>query len=300
MNPYIQRVFDKTVQLFRNNPMVIAAYHSGSIGTDREDEFSDVDPVFVNKRESFIEFDTRLPSLFELAVAKSILCFVLIFLTTCTATAPHAHETGIALSQDMPLALGNTWVYQHTRYAGFNPSEVMTATRRITETVVGLSTADAYVIATIRREQSEEVLVSADVDALKVHPASSHHYWLVMDGTHVYRQESEPDVSRIEETGELILVLPLQVGEKWYLNQEMAALYPEMTVDSMLQKVQHKQSIDVPAGYFEGCFFMQEVIGGSIFARMFCPGIGWVDQRSDHSGTPFGWQETLIHCSIQE
>jgi hypothetical protein len=73
MNPYIQRAFDKTVQLFRNNPMVIAAYHSGSIGTNREDEFSDVDPVFVIKRESFMEFDKQLLSLFEQAVAKPVL-----------------------------------------------------------------------------------------------------------------------------------------------------------------------------------------------------------------------------------
>jgi hypothetical protein len=53
--------------------MVLAAYHSGSIGTDREDEFSDVDPVFVIKRESFMEFDRQLPELFEQAVAKPIL-----------------------------------------------------------------------------------------------------------------------------------------------------------------------------------------------------------------------------------
>ena len=73
MNPYIQRAFDKTVKLFIDNPMVIAAYHSGSIGTEREDEFSDVDPVFVIERESFMEFDRQLPVLFEQVVAKPIL-----------------------------------------------------------------------------------------------------------------------------------------------------------------------------------------------------------------------------------
>ena len=73
MNPYIQQAFDKTVTLFQNNPMVIAAYHSGSIGTDREDAYSDVDPVFVVKRESFMEFDKQLPALFEQTVAKPIL-----------------------------------------------------------------------------------------------------------------------------------------------------------------------------------------------------------------------------------
>ncbi|MDF1513288.1 MAG: aminoglycoside 6-adenylyltransferase [Anaerolineae bacterium] len=73
MNPYIKSAFDKTVALFTQNPMVVAAYHSGSVGTEREDEFSDVDPVFVIKAESFFEFDRQLPALFEQAVAKPIL-----------------------------------------------------------------------------------------------------------------------------------------------------------------------------------------------------------------------------------
>jgi hypothetical protein len=47
MNPILKEAFDKTVSLFENDPRVVAAYHSGSVGTDREDEFSDVDPVFL-------------------------------------------------------------------------------------------------------------------------------------------------------------------------------------------------------------------------------------------------------------
>ena len=73
MNQHIKRAFDKTVSLFKKNPMVVAAYHSGSIGTEREDAYSDVDPVFVIKREDFLEFDQQLPVLFEKAVAKPIL-----------------------------------------------------------------------------------------------------------------------------------------------------------------------------------------------------------------------------------
>ena len=125
-----------------------------------------------------------------------VLCILIIFLTGCTAISPNAEEPAIAFSQTLPLALGNTWVYQHTRYAGFNPSELMTTTRWITETVLDLSTADPYVIATIKREQSAEVPIPADIETLELHPASAHHYWLVMDGTHVYRLESVPDVAR--------------------------------------------------------------------------------------------------------
>ena len=73
MNPILKDAFDKTVSIFENDPRVIAAYHSGSVGTDREDEFSDVDPVFLIKSEEFITFDKELPLLFEQAVTKPIL-----------------------------------------------------------------------------------------------------------------------------------------------------------------------------------------------------------------------------------
>lgn len=73
MNPILQRAFEKTVTLFKAHPMVVAAYHSGSIGTEREDDYADVDPVFVIRRESFLDFDKALPQLFAEAVAPPLL-----------------------------------------------------------------------------------------------------------------------------------------------------------------------------------------------------------------------------------
>lgn len=73
MNRLLKEAFDKTVSIFKNDPRVVAAYHSGSVGTDREDEFSDVDPVFVIKLEEFLEFDKGLRQLFEREVAKTTL-----------------------------------------------------------------------------------------------------------------------------------------------------------------------------------------------------------------------------------
>ena len=73
MNPTLKIAFDKTVSLFESDPRVIAAYHSGSVGTDREDEFSDVDPVFLIKPEEFMAFDKQLPRLFEREIAEPVL-----------------------------------------------------------------------------------------------------------------------------------------------------------------------------------------------------------------------------------
>ncbi len=73
MNRLLKEAFEKTVSIFKNDPRVVAAYHSGSVGTDGEDEFSDVDPVFLIKPEEFIMFDKELRQLFEREIAKTIL-----------------------------------------------------------------------------------------------------------------------------------------------------------------------------------------------------------------------------------
>lgn len=67
-----------------------------------------------------------------------------------------------------------------------------------------------------------------------------------------------------------------------------------MGINSMLRTVYRHKAVDLSMGHIEGCYAMREIIGGSTFERWFCPGIGWVGQSSDHSGTPYGWREVLI------
>jgi hypothetical protein len=52
------------MELFRADPRVLAAYLSGSVGTEREDEHADVDPVLLVRAEQFDAFDRELPGLF--------------------------------------------------------------------------------------------------------------------------------------------------------------------------------------------------------------------------------------------
>ena len=73
MNPTLSHAFHQTVSLFKQDPRVIAAYHSGSVGTEREDEYSDVDPVFVIEPQHFESFDHELQNLLEPALGKAIL-----------------------------------------------------------------------------------------------------------------------------------------------------------------------------------------------------------------------------------
>ncbi|MDF1512897.1 MAG: hypothetical protein P1S60_03700 [Anaerolineae bacterium] len=227
-----------------------------------------------------------------------LLLGIVLLLTSCTLVIQKPTAQPDNTSSDLPLSVGNKWVYQHTRYTGFNASEIMTFTCTITETVVNVASLDSLITVKIQREVSAEQLVSEDVQAAKPDlTASSQNYWLVIDTNRIYRTDFTPDLPHIQDTGELELAFPLQVGKKWYLNQAMADRNPDMAVDSMLRKVVMKRQLDLSIGRSEGCYALQEIVGGSTFEKWFCPGIGWVDRRSDHSGTPYGEHEVLVAFS---
>jgi hypothetical protein len=65
VHPALRQLLDRTLTHFQQDARVIAAFHSGSIGTEHEDDYSDVDPVFVIAPAAFAEVDAELPALFE-------------------------------------------------------------------------------------------------------------------------------------------------------------------------------------------------------------------------------------------
>lgn len=65
MHPLLQKVLDESVEFFRRDPRVLAAYLHGSGGTSREDELSDIDPVFLVRPEEFEAVDRDLRPLYE-------------------------------------------------------------------------------------------------------------------------------------------------------------------------------------------------------------------------------------------
>lgn len=65
MNERLRPIYERTVELLRDDPRVLAAFMTGSVGTDREDAYSDVDPMFVVQADYFEEIDAELPGLFQ-------------------------------------------------------------------------------------------------------------------------------------------------------------------------------------------------------------------------------------------
>lgn len=220
---------------------------------------------------------------------------------SCAVYVPPSLPTPPSSMTDFPLHPGNTWTYLVGRYDGFNPSEIATSTYIITETVISVSTDSSYYVATMRREPGTEfpIYVPASIGELPHGPPTPEDYWLIADGNRLYRQWRNLDLSSLHMEGELDLMLPLQVGAKWHQSDEMAKLDPENKNNSMLWQVTRASSVTVPAGTFENCYLLEETIGGVTFEDWFCPGVGWVDMKADHHGTPFGDRRLLLRYQLK-
>lgn len=217
-----------------------------------------------------------------------------------TTTAP---PTSAPLSNpeiDYPLALGNTWVFQSTRYQGYPISEPVTAMLVITETVVDVENASPYFIAKIHQDRSAEApFIVPDGRQSELRPAESGDYWLVLEENRLlYRQENKHDLSKLEEA--LVkFVFPLKVGDRWPLTENQTKMLPSGVKPGMTRQVVKRGTVVVPAGRFADCALLREEWVDAAFEDWFCPNVGIVESKSDHRGVPESWHRVLIHYELK-
>ncbi|MHB0997683.1 MAG: aminoglycoside 6-adenylyltransferase [Armatimonadota bacterium] len=65
MHDNLRKVFEKTVEIFRDDPRVLGGWVTGSAHGKSEDKYSDVDPMFIINDEDFESFDANLKPVFE-------------------------------------------------------------------------------------------------------------------------------------------------------------------------------------------------------------------------------------------
>lgn len=65
MNKDLRTIFDKSMELFEKDPRILSAWHYGSIARGISDEYSDVDPVILVKKDFFEQVDEQLPAMFQ-------------------------------------------------------------------------------------------------------------------------------------------------------------------------------------------------------------------------------------------
>lgn len=209
-----------------------------------------------------------------------------------------------SVAERFPLALGNTWVYSGTFYQGFNRDTVLTATYAVTESVVDVLHAEsrphtAYQVARYRSLRScPELWIQQGQGWCSTFDSPEPAYfWYIVDGPTLYRQE-KLELFRLPDRSVVELVCPLEVGRQWYLSGPLQEQYPDYTLDAMLRQVEQKGSLDTPAGNFDACYLMTDVVGGNASRIWYCAGVGIVERATDHSGTPFGSRELLTAYSF--
>jgi hypothetical protein len=242
-------------------------------------------------------------SLFVLLLASCMACSVesihlskttIPISTVVTATpSPLTPSVGVTpdLIADFPLALGNTWVYSSTRYEGYEGPNRMTATYVITEKVVETQIDPPYFVAKVQRE---ERLVAAPAQ-WNGSEEWTELYWRILSGTQLYQQRFELDLSD-PASFQLEYVFPLSEKESWCPGEK---IQEKDCTASGKRTVLKATSRNVPAGEFESCFEIGEDFNTGVYSHWFCPGIGIIEAKGDHSGFPFGRWEKLIDFELK-
>lgn len=113
----------------------------------------------------------------------------------------------------------------------------------------------------------------------------------------LYRQDNRLDLSKLEKA--LVkFVFPLKIGDQWPLTENRTKMPPVGAKPGMTPEVVKTRSVDVLAGHFDGCYFLQEEWVDARFEDWFCPNVGIVDSKADHRGALEGWHEVLVRHDL--
>ena len=198
--------------------------------------------------------------------------------------------TNPVLGLSFPLSPGTTWVYDFVPYMpGLSDTEVMSATYIVTETVVSVTDTSAGSLAEVRREHR---LAAADAEWANEDYRISPRAWFLVRGVDVYELRQPTDQSRLgEREAPLEYRFPLAVGASWCPHLG----HPEHPGDRWT--VVEQRALDTRIGRLESCFRLTGGYHTGWTSRWLCDGVGLVDERYDHNGTPFGIHKELRRFS---
>ncbi len=222
--------------------------------------------------------------------------FLSMTLTACALLKKNDNTSShYKYNQELPLTTGNYWAYRVTRYDGFNPNDIMTATFIMTDTITNVEIKDGFFVATVQSEQSKEIPIEVRGNypvSDTVRPATTTNYWLIVDGNRVIRQNDKLNLSDFS-SGEVLVeyVFPMDSDSRWSMCYAKDA--------PINRKVTRVGAIAVPAGKFTDCRYLEGIIGGTTFEDWFCPGIGVVWHNAEHHGTPYGNRRELVSYRVK-
>ena len=238
----------------------------------------------------------------------SLIGFLCAVVAACTlADEPQSNTTSSVHSSPqinippetlLPLQIGTTWVYSYMPYdpVPSAPSQTMTATYLLTETVVEVQIKRPQVIAKLQRERR---LVWQPPEWEGVDKEGSYFFWYVISGTAIYEPwEASTFASFKPEEAILAYDLPLRVGKSWCprLVDLKDPTRPRIynCEASGERRVIAEGVYEMPEGKYGPCYKIIEAYTSGGVMRWFCPGVGVVRASYDHGGTRFGFRKTLM------
>jgi hypothetical protein len=204
---------------------------------------------------------------------------------------------------EFPLELGSTWVYSATHYDTFETDRI-TATYRITETVIETQTEPPLSAAKIERTTTL-LTTSANLSGIDwqefylAGPGSVISFWYIGHENRLYRQDALDWAAVRADAASLEYIFPLTTGERWYPDPNQRANVPNFQIGPGTRTVNGPLAVHVPAGDFENCYELRTFYNGGSPVSWVCPGLGVVESRFDHAGTPFGNHQVLLSHTIQ-
>jgi hypothetical protein len=216
--------------------------------------------------------------------------FLLFFLIAgCSSNAP-IEATGFPLDQ------GTTWVYAYEAYnpSPSDPTQIIKATYELTQTIVDTKTISSYVIAHVQRDRE---LINADDGWTQELSSQPNEFWYVRHDGQIFQSNFALDTANIH-SDQLILdyEFPLSVRKSWCLMPDSRNKAQEVAGCDFVgrREVTDQGSYETPAGKFENCYDLMDIYNGGNILHKFCDGVGIVFMKFDHSGTGFGFEQTLI------
>ncbi len=187
-----------------------------------------------------------------------------------------------------PLTTGTTWIYRYEAYSG-----EARAVWRVSESVIYTGPQGGYWTAHLERRVTLE---QGDLSAGFPSAPEEADYWLVVDGSHIYRTGESLDLQAVPDAW-LELVYPPPAG-CWFPDPQQRRDEGQVTPPTgALPGCRAPDGpagvVVTPAGIFERCLKLATPYNNGPVYQTFCPGIGMVAGQFDHLGTPFGYSTVL-------
>ena len=198
-----------------------------------------------------------------------------------------------------PLEEGTTWVYSYEAYdiSLSDPTQIIKANYQLTDTIVKTETVSNYAVAHVRRKRE---LIKADAGWTQDVSNQLNEFWYVRNDQQLFQSNFPLDTNNIK-LEELILdyEFPLSLSKSWCLFSDNSNDPKEIASCDFVGKreVTDQGSYETPAGNFDNCYDLIDYYNGGNILHKFCDGIGIVFMKFDHSGTRFGFEQTLISYS---